>query len=30
MQNDRITVRFDIEDCVCEQITGYRLREVLG
>ncbi len=30
MQNDRITVRFNVEDCVREQIAGYRLCEILG
>ena len=30
MQDDRIAVRLDVEDCVREQITGYSLRQILG
>ena len=30
MQDDPVTARLDIEDCVREQVAGYRLCQVLG
>jgi len=30
MQDDPVTARLDIENCVREQVAGYRLCQVLG
>ena len=30
MQDDRITVCLNVEDCIREQIAGYSLRQVFG